>query len=175
MREGEWQLEGFYAGREEVEGHADLRAEAGGDAGEGVEGRREQGALARERFGGGVTRAAEDGASGEVLHQAKAAAVRADGGRKSGDGSRMISIEGVEEGGKMGRRGSKVSVGEKDGFRFEFAGADEAKTEGVALAAPPSGWGGGDDLGLELVGDLGRRVSAAVVGHDEAVEAWDVL
>ena len=37
--EGERDLEGFYPGGEEVEGHADLGAEAGGYAGEGVEGR----------------------------------------------------------------------------------------------------------------------------------------
>ena len=59
MGQGERYLEGFYPGREEVEGHAHLGAEAGGDAVlQGVEGRGEQGALAGEGLGGGVAGAA---------------------------------------------------------------------------------------------------------------------
>jgi hypothetical protein len=48
--EGEWHLEWFHTCGEEVEGHTDLGAKAGGDAGERVEGAYKEGALAGEGF-----------------------------------------------------------------------------------------------------------------------------
>jgi hypothetical protein len=133
VREGERYFAGFYASREEVEGHAYLRAEAGGDARKGGEEGREQRALAGERFCGGITGAAEDGASGESLDDAQPTVCA--GGREGGDDDGMMFVEGGEEGSETGRRESEVCVGEQHGVGLELAGAQEAQAEGVALAA----------------------------------------
>jgi hypothetical protein len=43
-------------------------------------------------------------------------------------------VEGVEEDGEVGRRGSEVRVGEQEGCLSPFAGVREAEAEGMALA-----------------------------------------
>ena len=76
---------------------------------EGVEGGEEEGSLAGEGFQRSVAGAAEDGAAGEILHQAEAALRR--GWREGGHDNGVMFVEGVEESGELGRRGSEVRVG----------------------------------------------------------------
>lgn len=134
--EGERYLERFYARCEEVEGHADLGAEAGGYAGEGVEGRGEEGALAGEGFCGGVAGAARYLVPGEVLYKTEPS-LR--GGREGGYGDGVVFVEGGEEGSEEPGRVAEVGVGEEYRVRVIRAGAQDAEAEGVSLAGALAG------------------------------------
>jgi hypothetical protein len=105
---------------------------------QGFEGGDEEGSLAGEGLRGGVAGAAEDGAPGEVLHQAEAGARAC--GREGGDGDGVVLVEGVEEAYEPRGGCSEIRVGEQEGVGVLLADMDQPEAEGVAfIAALP--WG----------------------------------
>lgn len=165
MGQGERKLDGLEPSVQEVQGHPDLGAEAGGNTRQRIQGRGEQGALARERFGGGVAGAARDLAPGVILDQAEASA---GSGRKSGDGNMAPPFQGPQQHPQFSGGGAKIRVGEQDRLRAVAAGVDEPGEQGPAFSGGTTGRPGAQDFGAQVTGDFRGRVPAPVV-HDYEV------
>lgn len=117
MGQGEADVEGDDAGGEEVQGHPDLGAEAGRDAGQGFQGRNEEGPLPGEWFLGDVAERVSGryGPPGVALYQAETAADRSFGRRKGRDGCGMLLSESLYQAPEVRGRGAEVRVQEQDG------------------------------------------------------------
>lgn len=164
VAEGEWYLPGLDAGGEPVEGHADLGPEAGCDAGQGIEGRREECALTGEWLGEVASGAPGDAAAGQGLHEAEAAAASPGEGR---DGDGMLVVEGRYQGGELRGARAEIGIREEQSFGGEASGTSKAHKESVPLPAGTTGRRGDDHLGTAEAGDLGREIPAAVVHYYE--------
>lgn len=125
VRQGERYFVRWDPGGEEVEGHADFGPEAGGDAApEGLQGAREEGALAGKWFQGRVARASGDGAARVALDEAEAPA-GALGERGNARG--MVLVQSLHKLGQVNRRGAEVRVREEYRFfRGVPAGGEDA-------------------------------------------------